>query len=224
MITTQIGFGSTFPMTNPDQIVALNREQKISEFDTFTEHRYHQFVRHFSPWTRDVLDVGCNTGRGGAIMKSLLPDLHITGIDCVPERVAALDTTVYERKICGFANAVSLPAETFDVIVAGEFIEHLLPVHVYPTLCEFFRLLRLKGSLLLTTPNPLYLKNKLSGKSVLGGAHVSQHYADNLKRRLKDIGFSGVKIRGSGRVSSVLGERFPFHIAYGSYLAIAVKW
>jgi SAM-dependent methyltransferase len=211
-------------MTSLDQIVALNREQEISEVDPFTEHRYHQFVRHFSPRTREVLDVGCNTGRGGAIMKALLPGLRITGMDCVPERVAALDELVYETKICGFTNAIPLAAESFDAIVAGEFIEHLPPDQVYPTLCEFFRLLRLKGSLLLTTPNPRYLKNKLRGISVLGGAHISQHYIGNLRRRLRDIGFSGIKIRGSGRVSTVLGERFPFRAVYGSYLAKATKW
>jgi SAM-dependent methyltransferase len=211
-------------MTSLDHIVTLNREQKISESDQFTERRYQQFVRHFSPLTREVLDVGCNTGRGGAVMKAMLPGLRITGLDCVPERIAALDTLVYERKISGFTNAIPLPAEVFDAIVAGEFIEHLPPDQVYPSLCEFFRLLRLKGLLLLTTPNPYYLKNKFRGESVLGHAHISQHYIGNLRRRLKDVGFSAIKIRGSGRVSTMLGERFPFQAVYGSYLAKATKW
>jgi hypothetical protein len=68
-------------------------------------------------------------------MKAMLPGLRITGLDCVPERIAALDTLVYDT------NAIPLPAEGFDAIVAGEFIEHLPPDQVYPTLCEFFRLL-----------------------------------------------------------------------------------
>jgi len=211
-------------MASLDQIVMLNRENKVSEADPFTHQRYQQFVRHFSPGTHEVLDVGCSTGRGGAVMKALLPGLHITGIDCVPERVAALDSQVYHSTICGFTNDIPMPTDSFDAIVAGEFIEHLPPDAVYPTLCEFFRLLRLKGFLLLTTPNPYYIKNKIAGTSVLGGDHVSQHYASNLKARLKDIGFSGVKIRGSGRVSTILGEYFPIGVVYGSYLVKAVKW
>ena len=37
------------------------------------------------------LDVGCNTGRGGAVLKDCNALLQLTGLDCVPERVAALD-------------------------------------------------------------------------------------------------------------------------------------
>lgn len=211
-------------MTSLELIVALNREQEVSETDSFTERRYQQFVRHFAPDTCDVLDVGCNTGRGGAVMKALRPNLRITGVDCVPERIAALEPQFYSDKICGFTHALPLPNDSFDAIVAGEFIEHLSPALVHPTLCEFFRVLRLRGQLLLTTPNPRYLKLRLRGASVLGGAHISQHYIANLRRRLMDVGFSGVKIKGSGRVSSVFGECFPYRAVYGSYLAKAKKW
>ena len=157
-------------------------------------------------------------------MKALRPSLRITGVDCVPERVAALDSRNYDEKICGFTHELPLPSDSFDAIVAGEFIEHLSPDLVFSTLCEFFRLLRLRGQLLLTTPNPRYLRNRLKGTSVLGGSHISQHYMENLRRRLMDVGFSGIKIRGSGRVSIALGEWFPLRAVYGSYLTKATKW
>jgi SAM-dependent methyltransferase len=207
-----------------DQIIELNREQTISETDSFTERRYQQFVRHFRRDTRTVLDVGCNTGRGGAAMKAINPSLQIIGLDCVPERIEALNPTNYQRGICAFTQDIALPNDCFDAIVAGEFIEHLPPELVFPTLCEFFRLLRLKGLLLLTTPNPFYLKNRLTGASVLGQAHISQHRPRNLRCQLEDVGFSRVRIRGSGRVSTALGERFPLLAVYGSYLTEAVKW
>jgi hypothetical protein len=108
--------------------------------------------------------------------------------------------------------------------VAGEFIEHLPPDQVDATLCEFFRLLRLRGLLLLTTPNPRYVRHFLERTSVLGGAHISQHYISSLRRRLAAVGFSAITVRGSGRVSSVLGEHIPLRAVYGSYLALASKW
>jgi 2-polyprenyl-3-methyl-5-hydroxy-6-metoxy-1,4-benzoquinol methylase len=157
-------------------------------------------------------------------MKALLPRLEITGLDCVPERIAALDPSTYNSSICSFTQTIPLASESFDAIVAGEFIEHVPPDLVFSTLCEFFRLLRLRGLLLLTTPNPRYLVNKFRRQSVLGGAHVSQHHARNLRRRLEDVGFSRIRLRGSGRVSILLGERFPFLTKYGSYLTEATKW
>ena len=210
--------------TDLSLIVDLNRAQEISEVDIFTERRYKQFARRLRRHTRDVLDIGCNTGRGGALMKALRPDIKITGLDCVPERIDALDPRIYDATLCTFTHKIPLTNESFDAIVAGEFIEHVPADLVYPTLCEFFRLLRLRGLLLLTTPNPNYLRNKLRGLSVLGGAHLSQHHAGSLRRRLRDVGFSHVRIRGSGRVSSFLGERFPIRACYGSYLAEAKKW
>lgn len=43
-----------------------------------------------------------------------------------------------------------------DVVVAGEFIEHLVYHDFIFSLKEFFRVLRPGGRLLLTTPNPEY--------------------------------------------------------------------
>jgi hypothetical protein len=38
------------------------------------------------------------------------------------------------------------------------------------------------------------------------------------------IGFSNISIFGSGRVSSYLGQRFPWRSVYGSYLIQGDKW
>jgi SAM-dependent methyltransferase len=211
-------------MTGLNHIVEINRAQEFSEMDTFTEGRYLQFAMFFPRSVRDILDIGCNTGRGGRVLKKLVPTARLVGLDCVPQRLARLDRRTYDWALCAFAHTVPLPNESFDAIVAGEFLEHVPPELVGPTLCELFRLLRLKGLLLLTTPNPGYLRNKIQGASVLGGVHVSQHRPRNLKRRLEDIGFSRVKIRGSGRMSRVLGQHFPLRMVYGSYLAHATKW
>ena len=210
---------------NSKVLVELNQSQQISEHDSFTPARYRSFVRHFAPGTKDVLDVGCNTGRGGAVMKSRLPELRITGLDCVPVRLEQVDTNVYQNTVCGFSFDIPLPAGSFDAIVGGEFIEHVPPEHVFPTLCELFRLLRLRGRLLLTTPNPRYLKNYIQRRSVmLDPSHVSQHFPASMKRRLQDVGFSKIRIYGSGRVSSIVGPYWPVFPVFGSYLVVASKW
>ncbi len=77
---------------------------------------------------------------------------------------------------------------------------------------------------MLTTPNPGYIKNKLSGTSVYGMSHLTQHFPKVLRFRLQMHGFSGVKMYGAGKVSTFLGGHFPFMQVYGSYLAVANKW
>jgi 2-polyprenyl-3-methyl-5-hydroxy-6-metoxy-1,4-benzoquinol methylase len=206
-------------------LVALNRAQVVSEQDTFTTHRYRQFARNLSKNTVDILDIGCNSGRGGYLLKAYLPSSKITGLDCVSDRLSRVDPEVYHETLCSFTTSIDLPSGTFDAIVAGEFIEHLPSCDVFPSLCEFFRLLRLRGLLLLTTPNPYYIRNFLRGSSVLlDPAHLSQHAARSLRRRLEDVGFSRIRVKGSGHVSRIIGQYSPLRVLYGSYLIKAVKW
>lgn len=213
-------------MTSPkDTLVALNRAQEHSEIDPFTERRYEQFAGQLGREVGRVLDVGCNTGRGGAVLKQLRPDFEIVGLDCVPERLAALSGDVYHDVVCAFANEIPLGDATVDAIVGGEFIEHVSPEQIDKSLCEFFRILKLKGRLMLTTPNPYYLKNKLRHLSVLTEpSHRTQHFPECLKWRMRTVGFSNVRILGSGKMSNYLGMHFPIRSVYGSYLISGDKW
>lgn len=209
----------------PGSLVDLNREQANSETDTFTLERYGQFVSNLPSHVRDVLDVGCNIGRGGQVIKSLMPRVRIVGLDCVPDRLERIDRKIYQETVCGFSNDIALPNSSFDAIVAGEISEHIPGLSVLPSLHEFFRVLRLRGRLLLTTPNPHYLRNRLQGKSVfLDPSHLSQHTPGSMRRKLEDVGFSHIRIFGSGKVTRYLGQYFPVLSIYGSYLAVAVKW
>ena len=201
-----------------------NELQVESEVDSFTAERYGQFARHLSPQATQVLDVGCNTGRGGRALKDQRPTLELTGLDCVAHRLARLDPGVYARTICGYATEVPAEDESFDAIVAGEFLEHLYPIDVGRTLSEFFRVLRVGGQLLMTTPNPNDLKRRIRHQTILGGAHVSQHHPRSLRRRLEATGFRQVRLRGSGKTTRYLPERVTPLFAFGSYLAVADKW
>jgi SAM-dependent methyltransferase len=204
--------------------VALNSAQIVSESDPFTAARYRQFSDFLSMDQLTVLDVGCNTGRGGISLKSVRPQASLVGLDLLQARLDRLPAGVYSRTICGSATEIPLEAESVDAIVAGEFIEHLPAPAVMAFFHESFRVLRMRGKLLLTTPNPLDLKRRLRGRSILGGSHVSQHFPAVVKLQMQMAGFSAVKVRGSGKVSSVLGTRFPALFVYGSYLAAGEKF
>jgi len=203
---------------------SLNMHQTVSETDRFTEDRYRQFYHFFPKHTHTVLDIGCNTGRGGKVLKALDHSLTIYGLDAVENRLERLPKEIYQHRIHGLSTAIHSDDCNFDVVVAGEFIEHLYPIDINQTLCEVFRVLKIGGRFLLTTPNPRDMKRKRRKESILGGAHLSQHFHDILKIQLMMTGFSRVKVYGSGKVSRYLGYRFPFLSLYGSYLAIADKF
>lgn len=133
----------------------INIEQKFSETDTFTTKRYEQFYKSFPKNTIKILDIGCNTGRCGEVLKRYNNAFQISGLDIVQERLNKLPTNVYNDNILGSSTAIPIEDDTFDVVVAGEFIEHLYARDVDATLFEIFRILKIGGRVLLTTPTPM---------------------------------------------------------------------
>ena len=206
-----------------EDYVDRNRRQFGGGLTDFTVERYQQFLRSFPRPTKSILDVGCNEGSAARVLRAALPKAHLQGLDCVPERVAEARRW-YDDVTEGFAHHLPFDDKSICVVIAGELIEHLSFEHAIQFLHESKRVLRPGGRLILTTPNPNYLKLRFTGRSVLDDvAHQSQFTPQEFNRCIQKAGMQLVAIRGSGRVSRVLGERFPALSLYGSYLAIAEK-
>lgn len=199
-----------------------NAEQAIALEDSFSLERYRQFAGHLPQGNLKILDVGCAEGRGGEELCRVRANIELFGLDCVGDRLAKLPSC-YAGGIEGLTLEIPADDLAFDGIVAGEFLEHLYPSDVDPTLCEFQRVLRIGGTLLMTTPNPHSLKMRMKGGSVFGVAHLTQHFPSLLKKRLMLHGFSKVRLFGSGKATRYLGQYFPLLSAYGSYLIVARK-
>ena len=133
-----------------------NAAQIVAIEDTFSLERYQQFARHIPGGVKNVLDVGCAEGRGGAELKRILPKINLLGLDCVDDRLSMLPAA-YTRGILGLTTQIPMDDRSCDAIVVGEFLEHLYPSDVDATLCEFQRILAIGGTLLMTTPNPYSL-------------------------------------------------------------------
>ena len=69
----------------------------------------------------------------------------------------------------------------------------------------------------MTTPYPDYIKLALTGRSTVGGAHLSAHYPKQLEVMMNDAGFRDVDWTPSGKVTRLLREVAPLWF-YGSYL------
>jgi 2-polyprenyl-3-methyl-5-hydroxy-6-metoxy-1,4-benzoquinol methylase len=205
---------------NESSLRELNAAQTVSETDPFTERRYAQFASMLSD-AKTVLDVGCNIGRGGEVLRSRLPGLRaLHGVDFVTERLDALPPGLYDETFDVAVEKLRAPLR-YDGVVAGEVIEHVPYDELDSFLGAIWNMLAPNGLLLLTTPNPHYLLLKRrSGGSVLGGSHLSVHCPVALAQYLRYRGFAIDALMGSGRISSLIGTRFPLSV-YGSYLVKA---
>ena len=206
------------------ELEQLNREQSFSETDLFTERRYRQFARHLGTgFTGQVLDVGCNTGRGGRAFVDSAPGVKLDGVELVPERIERLPAGLYRTVYQGLLEDMPADSGPYDALLMGEIVEHV-PLAVFEAFIDqSVRLLAPGGRILLTTPNPHYLLlRRRAGGTVLGGAHVSVHCPVALRQFLAWKGLAVETVTGSGKVSGLVGEKLPMAV-YGSYLLIARK-
>ena len=198
---------------------ALNAA-KVYDVDAFTKRRYAQFARHIASAYR-ILDAGCGSGDGGAVLRRTNPSAHIEGLELVSARRAAIPAGIYNAVTVGDLATIETESR-FDVVVMGELIEHVPFTSLEQLVASAANVLTPGGRILLTTPNPHYMLLRWRGGSILGGAHVSAHCPAVLSELLNHRGFGVTRVEGSGRVSQVIGVRFPLAV-YGSYMIVAER-
>jgi ubiquinone/menaquinone biosynthesis C-methylase UbiE len=109
------------------------------------------FLLHHAPAGAEVLDVGCGAGEFSAALidagaRPVAVDVSREALRRARERIPELDARLWE-----LGEPLPLEDNSVDVVWAGEVIEHV--VDVAPWLSELRRVLRPRGTLLLTTPH-----------------------------------------------------------------------
>mgnify|MGYP001474764718 CR=1 FL=1 len=207
-----------------ERLIELNRNQNVSEVDTYTTKRYTQFYKYIKNNHNKILDFGCNTGRGGKVLKFLKEDLFLIGADVVKERIDKIPLGIYNELIDLSVDEISNKLKEIDVIVSGEVVEHIPFALLISYLKYFYEILPKNGILMLTTPNPDSFLVKMGRNSVLSDpSHVNIMNRGFLKIILLKLGFKKILIRGSGKATTYFGVNFPVFNVYGSYLVLAYK-
>jgi 2-polyprenyl-3-methyl-5-hydroxy-6-metoxy-1,4-benzoquinol methylase len=160
-------------------------------------------LEHVSAGQR-VLDVGCGEGFFAELLAGA--GAHVLGVDVAEEplRRARLRRPELELARVPADGPWPLPDAHFDVVWAGEVIEHV--AHTGAWLSELRRVLRSGGKLLLSTPAnaPLsLLRCALSPRAFAArfdprGEHLRFYTRATLTALVEDFRFSDVRVRSAG--------------------------
>ncbi|MBX3129907.1 MAG: methyltransferase domain-containing protein [Polyangiaceae bacterium] len=104
-----------------------------------------------------LLDVGAGDGRIGARLAAL--GYQVTALDGSERALALARERGLVTVLADASRPLPFEAASFDVVYAGELIEHLFDTSAF--LLELRRVLRPGGLMLLTTPNLAHLPDRL---------------------------------------------------------------
>ena len=127
------------------------RNQSVSE------EKRSQLFKEWMGKNKKVLDMGC---RDGILTRHFIEHNEVTGLDIDKQALEACRKNLQiETKWADFSLQIPIPTSSFDVVVAGEVIEHL----PYPeiTIAEISRILKPEGLFIGSVPNSYHLKNRL---------------------------------------------------------------
>ena len=173
-----------------------------AEPERFAERRAF-LLDHVTAGER-VLDLGCGDGAFAAAL--VQAGALVTGVDVAAEAVRRARARAPEAAIEQVAEgaALPLPEDGFDVVWAGEVLEHV--ADVVGLLAEVRRVLRWGGTLLVTTPNlprlgvalealrGVPLEDRLDPRT----DHLRFFTARTLAEVLRDAGFADLAVRAHG--------------------------
>jgi 2-polyprenyl-3-methyl-5-hydroxy-6-metoxy-1,4-benzoquinol methylase len=127
------------------------RNQSVSE------EKRSQLFKKWMGKNKKVLDMGC---RDGILTRHFIEQNEVTGLDIDKQALEACrENLKIETKWADCSLQIPIPTSSFDVVVAGEVIEHL----PYPeiTIAEISRILKPEGLFIGSVPNSYHLKNRL---------------------------------------------------------------
>ncbi len=95
----------------------------------FSHNRFDEYVKIIIKQSgcQDWLDVGAGAGKHGKMIKELLPDAHVTGIEIELDYLDKYSLTAKYDKV-RLINAMQLtgePRAVYDGIILGDILEHM---------------------------------------------------------------------------------------------------
>jgi 2-polyprenyl-3-methyl-5-hydroxy-6-metoxy-1,4-benzoquinol methylase len=133
-----------------------NRSERGAGFVFARPERETLFRRYVGGPGRRVLDLGC---RDGALTQAYLDGNEVVGVDADREALGVAARLGIETRWADLDQPLDLDDASFDVVVAGELLEHLRDPR--RLVGEVRRMLRPGGMFVASVPNAYRLKGRL---------------------------------------------------------------
>ena len=128
-----------------------------------------------------VLDVGCLGGKISKVIQD--QNNEVWGVEVNEAAAAVAEGRGIQVKVANVEDGLPFEAASFDVVNAGEVVEHLYDTKFFFMECH--RVLKPRGMLIFTTPNLNSIENRfrilLGGYPSMVGAYPEDHYGDHVR-------------------------------------------
>jgi ubiquinone/menaquinone biosynthesis C-methylase UbiE len=190
----------------------------------FQRYRVDKVLEIYEPGpAQRVLDLGCGWGTfcwalGHRVAEMVGVDFSQKSVDLCERRLAEAPIEGVSF-VCADARDTGLEAESFDVVIAADLVEHLYPEDSQAVVAEAFRVLKKGGRLSLWTPHRGHILEILKARNILirrDVSHVDYKSMERLKALVLNEGFVVEKayyaeshIAGLRSIEKALLERIP---------------
>jgi SAM-dependent methyltransferase len=140
-----------------DRYGNYHRSRRTTDFVFGGDERAHLFARLVGGPGRRVLDLGC---RYGALAQAYLEGNELVAVDVDRDALAEAAKLGIETHWADVEQPLPFEPASFDVVVAGELIEHLRDPARF--VAEVARVLRPGGTFVGSVPNFFRLRNRLA--------------------------------------------------------------
>lgn len=175
-------------------ISTAEKWDNLSGFDCIPEIRLKRLERvvKLIELNKEVLDIGVGWGDIVPILSRHKKTVNYTGIDFSAEIIKNLQDRYPDQKFIN--NTVDTLNDSYDYVLVLEVIEHIVPSKIFDFLKDVRKVLRDKGTLIVTVPLNEDLKSNTfvcgkCGSFVNRMGHVRSYSFDLIKTELEIAGF-----------------------------------
>jgi len=179
---------------------------------TITDSRLRKIYTYLkTKKTGTLLELGCGSGEFLNVFAK--KGWKVMGGD-ISKKAVEIAKTKYKLnvKYCNINSTLPFKKDSFDVIIAGELIEH--SINDLEFINKVYNLLKKEGYFIFTTPNLVSLKNRIimlfgyEPRYAVASFHYHVYTKDLLTSLIKESNFSKFEIRGNFIIYSKNRERF----------------